>query len=64
MTTNSSKGVDEIEKNISSSKLCLKLECHFIHGETNEKEIDIFDREKVFIDLILEKIINRFQTLK
>ena len=35
-----------------------------IHGETNEKEIDIFDREKVFIDLILEKIINRFPDLK
>ena len=35
-----------------------------IHGEANEKGLDIFDREKVFIDLILEKIINRFPDLK
>ena len=32
-----------------------------IHGEVNDKKIDVFDREKVFIETILTKIIQKFQ---
>ena len=65
VTTNSSKGVDEIEKIFHLLEVMSDIGMPLlIHGETNEKEIDIFDREKVFIDLILEKITNRFPDLK
>ncbi len=35
-----------------------------IHGEVTESHIDIFDREKVFIDQYLRKIVADFPTLK
>ena len=65
VTTNSSKGVDEIEKIFHLLEVMSEIKMPLlIHGEANDKELDIFDREKVFIDLILEKIINRFPDLK
>ena len=35
-----------------------------IHGEVNEKDVDIFDREKVFIETVLDKVQNYFPDLK
>ena len=35
-----------------------------IHGEVTESHIDIFDREKAFIDTHLNKIVDTFPTLK
>lgn len=35
-----------------------------IHGEVTEAHIDIFDREKVFIDQYMVKIVDRFPQLK
>lgn len=35
-----------------------------IHGEVTESHIDIFDREKAFIDRYLSEIVVRFPTLK
>jgi dihydroorotase len=35
-----------------------------IHGEVTESHIDIFDREKAFIDTHLNKIVETFPTLK
>jgi dihydroorotase len=35
-----------------------------IHGEVTEAHVDIFDREKVFIDEYLRDIVNDFQQLK
>ena len=65
VTTNSSKGVADIEKIFHLFEVMSKIEMPLlIHGETNEKKIDIFDREKVFIDLVLEKIIKYFPDLK
>lgn len=65
VTTNSSKGVTEIEKIFHLLEIMSEIGMPLlIHGETNEREIDIFDREKVFIDLILEKIIKHFPDLK
>jgi dihydroorotase len=64
-TTNSESGV----KNIKSifpvlekmSEISLPL---LIHGEVTNPEIDIFDREKVFIDTILDPICKKFPKLK
>ena len=50
-TTNSSKGVSRISdmfpvfEKMSSYEIPL-----LIHGEVNDKKIDIFDREKIFIE--------------
>ena len=35
-----------------------------IHGEVTDSEVDIFDREEVFIDKELSKITKRFPKLK
>ena len=35
-----------------------------IHGEVTEKHVDIFDREQVFIDLYLTKLVSDFPQLK
>jgi dihydroorotase len=35
-----------------------------IHGEVTDPTVDIFDREKVFIETILKPIISKFPTLK
>ena len=35
-----------------------------VHGEVTDNHIDIFDREQVFIDLYLSKLVNDFPQLK
>jgi len=64
-TTNSSHGVKKIEnlfKIFESMQDCgMPL---LIHGEVNDYEVDIFDREEVFIDRELYPIIKRFPKLK
>ncbi len=35
-----------------------------IHGEVTDSHVDIFDREKAFIDIYLNKIVETFPTLK
>ncbi|MBI29427.1 MAG: Dihydroorotase [Alphaproteobacteria bacterium MarineAlpha5_Bin11] len=64
-TTNSAYGVTKIEKIFPALEI---LENHnaplLIHGERTGDAIDIFDREKYFIDTELKKIINKFQNLK
>ena len=64
-TTNSESGVTSVD-NISAclevmSELGLPL---LIHGEVTDSSVDIFDREKVFIDNILNKITTAFPNLK
>jgi len=64
-TTNSSKGVKNI---LSMFKIFEKMSENkiplLIHGEVNEKKIDIFDREKIFIDRYLKSIHENFPNLK
>lgn len=64
-TTNSDKGVTDI-KNIypaleAMQDLGLLL---LVHGEVTDLEIDIFDREKVFINNILKPLTAEFPNLK
>ncbi len=64
-TTNSDAGVNELEalyptlEAMQESNLPL-----LIHGEVTDGEIDIFDREKIFIDRHLAPIVERFPQLR
>lgn len=64
-TTNSSSGVTNIAKIYpvleQMQQLAMPL---LIHGEVTDNDIDIFDREKVFIDTILTPLAAKFTQLK
>lgn len=56
-TTNSASGVSEISKIYPVLERMQKIGMPLlIHGEVTDKNVDIFDREKVFIDNILTKV--------
>ena len=64
-TTNSDSGVTNIEnvyETLSAMEEC-KLPL-LVHGEVTDSDIDVFDREKVFIEKILIKVANKFPNLK
>ena len=64
-TTNSQSGVRNFEKIKPVLEIMAEIGCPLcIHGEVTEKNIDIFDREKAFIDNILSKIRTDNPTLK
>jgi len=64
-TTNSDAAVSQIEalypvlQTMSDEGVLL-----LIHGEVTDSDIDIFDREKIFIDRVLSKIVQSFPDLK
>jgi len=64
-TTNSDSGVRDIEKVMpvleTMSEIGMPL---LIHGEVTDKEVDIFDREKIFIDKKLSFICKELPELK
>ena len=64
-TTNSDGGVTNIEK---IKPVLAAMEKHglplLVHGEVTDSDIDIFDREAVFIDRHLKTICQDFPTLK
>ena len=65
VTTNSNDGVDIIDKCFNLFELMQKHGVPLlIHAETNDKSIDIFDREKVFIDRHLTQIHSEFPDLR
>jgi dihydroorotase len=35
-----------------------------VHGEVTDGDVDVFDRERVFIDRILAKVVERFPSLR
>jgi dihydroorotase len=64
-TTNSEAGVEELEALYpvlaTMEEVGLPL---LVHGEVTDHDIDIFDREKVFIDRHLTPVVARFPQLK
>lgn len=64
-TTNSDSGVTDIENIFpvlaAMEEVGMLL---LVHGEVTDSAIDIFDREKVFIDTKLAKIVDAFPNLK
>ena len=64
-TTNSEAGVTDIDRvaptieAMETNELVL-----LVHGEVTDPEVDIFDREKVFIDRVLRPLLRRHEGLK
>jgi len=64
-TTNSDQGVTSIEKvNKVFEKMSEFNIPLLVHGEVTDSDIDIFDREKVFIEQILSPLMDRFAGLR
>lgn len=64
-TTNSASGVTDIKNCYDALAEMQKLDMPLlIHGEVTDHDIDIFDREKVFIDRILTPLLQDFPELR
>ncbi|TXI16267.1 MAG: dihydroorotase [Nitrosomonas sp.] len=64
-TTNSDAGVTDITKCYATLET---MEAHdvplLVHGEVTDATIDVFDKEKVFIDRVLAPLVQRFPHLR
>jgi dihydroorotase len=64
-TTNSAHGVTDIRKLTSVLETMQRIGMPLlIHGEVTDRDIDIFDREAVFIERILTPLVRDFPALK
>ena len=64
-TTNSHGGVRDFNKAMPVLERMAKIGLPLcVHGEVTTPEVDIFDREKVFIDTVLEPLRQRLPELK
>ena len=64
-TTNSASGVTDIRNVIPALERMQQIGMVFcIHGEVTDPDVDVFDREAVFIDRILEPLVRDFPALK
>ena len=64
-TTNSDSGVTSIDKIFPALEAMAEVGMLLlVHGEVTRAEIDVFDREKTFIDEHLTRVVERFPTLK
>jgi len=64
-TTNSDAGVTDLK--LCAPALTAMQRLHMpllVHGEVTSPEIDIFDREKVFIDQVMRPLLHEYPTLK
>ncbi|MAJ90616.1 MAG: dihydroorotase [Legionellales bacterium] len=64
-TTNSESGVTDLKKTYKALESMMKHDIPLlIHGEVNDESIDIYDREKVFIEEVLAPLSDRFNELR
>jgi len=64
-TTNSAHGVTNINNITSAIETMQRIGMPLlVHGEVTDSAVDIFDREAVFIDQVLSKIVVDFPALK
>jgi dihydroorotase len=64
-TTNSDAGVTDLKLCYSALEQMQKLGMPLlVHGEVTDAAIDVFDREQVFIDRVLEPLLQDFPELK
>lgn len=64
-TTNSDSGVTDINNIYPALEAMQENDMRFLlHGEVTDSDIDIFDREKVFIDRTFKQLANDFPGLK
>lgn len=64
-TTNSASGVTDLSNIYPVLEAMQKVGMPFLlHGEVTDSAIDIFDREKVFLDRTFSKLVEKFPSLK
>ena len=64
-TTHSDAGVTRISRCFAALERMEQLELPLlIHGEVTDPMVDVFDREKVFVDEVLGPIVERFSNLR
>ena len=64
-TTNSDHGVTDLEKVYPVLERMSDLSVPLLmHGEVTDADVDIFDRESVFIERVLEPLMHRFAHLR
>lgn len=64
-TTNSDEGVTDIRKCDAALEEMQRAGLPLlVHGEVTDSSVDVFDREKVFIDRVLIPLMQRFPELK
>ncbi len=64
-TTNSDKGVTDLKHVYPALEAMQEQGIPLlVHGEVTNPDIDIFDRERVFIDTLLKPLIDKFPQLK
>ncbi len=64
-TTNSDAGVTDIMRITAVLEAMQHVDMPLlIHGEVTDHDVDVFDREAVFIDRILEPLVGRFPGLR
>lgn len=64
-TTNSASGVTDLKKIYPVLAAMQNAGMHFLlHGEVTDSSIDIFDREKVFLDRTFGQVVKDFPALK
>ena len=65
VTTNSNKVINSFESGYKIFEMMEELDIPLlIHGEVNDKSVDIFDRERIFIEKHLSKAHKEFPNLK
>lgn len=64
-TTHSDAGVNQIEKTYNTLKVMAELDMPLlIHGEVTQADIDVFDRESVFIEQQLKPLLDHIPNLR
>lgn len=64
-TTNSDSGVTSIDKILPAIEAMADVGMPLlIHGEVTRGDVDVFDREKIFIDEHMRRVVELFPTLK
>ncbi len=64
-TTNSDDGVTDMDRVAPTIEVMEKQGLTLlVHGEVTDPDVDIFDREKIFIDQVLEPLLRRHEGLR
>ncbi|HEB57815.1 MAG TPA: dihydroorotase [Gammaproteobacteria bacterium] len=64
-TTNSDSGVTDVDKTLPVLEVMQKLGMPLlVHGEVTAAEVDVFDREAVFIERVLAPLLHKLPELK
>ncbi len=64
-TTNSDAGVTDIARCYATLEAMERVDMPLlVHGEVNDPEVDVFDKEKIFLDRVLIPVTQRFPQLR